>query len=196
MQRDAVGSIESPRSWHAAFLTLAILSVSFGSPLLAVVGMRDMQAALHTDRSVMSLASALVWIGNGLGGIPMGWLADRIGIRRTVLIGALAMASGLALSSLGTVWALYVGHGLLIGLLGNGAIYAPLIVYVSRWFDRRRGTAHRADRIRTIYLRHDLAGADRRSASPASAGKPTMLAFWRRRSGDYPAAAAHAAASP
>ena len=51
------------------------------------------------------------------------------------------MASGLALSSIGTVWALYVGHGLLIGLLGNGAIYAPLIVYVSRWFDRRRGTA-------------------------------------------------------
>ena len=39
------------------------------------------------------------------------------------------------------VWALYVGHGLLIGFLGNGAIYAPLLIYVSRWFDRRRGTA-------------------------------------------------------
>jgi MFS family permease len=145
MQRDPVGnpigSIESAHSWRAALLTLAILSVSYGSPLLVMVGMRDMQAALHTDRSVLSLASALVWIGNGLGGIPMGWLADRIGIRKTVMIGALSMASGLALSSLGSIWALYVGHGLLIGLLGNGAIYAPLIVYVSRWFDRRRGTA-------------------------------------------------------
>lgn len=141
MQPDAAGSIESRRSWHAAFLTLAILSLSFGSPLLAVVGLRDIQASLHTDRSVVSLASALVWIGNGVGGIPMGWLADRIGIRRTVAIGALAMAAGTTLSSLGTVWALYIGHGLLIGLLGNGAIYAPLIVYVSRWFDRRRGTA-------------------------------------------------------
>jgi MFS family permease len=29
----------------------------------------------------------------------------------------------------------------LIGFLGNGAIYAPLMIYVSRWFDRRRGTA-------------------------------------------------------
>jgi MFS family permease len=141
MQRDAAGSIETRRSWHAAFLTLAILSVSFGSPLLAVVGLRSMQAAMHTDRSVLSLASALVWIGNGVGGIPMGWLADRIGIRRTVAIGALAMASGLALSSVGTIWALYIGHGLLIGFLGNGAIYAPLMIYVSRWFDRRRGTA-------------------------------------------------------
>jgi MFS family permease len=141
MQRDIAGSIETGRSWQIAFLTLAILSVSFGSPLLAVVGLRDMQAAMHTDRSVLSMASALVWIGNGVGGIPMGWLADRIGIRQTVAIGTLAMAAGMALSSIGTIWALYVGHGLLIGFLGNGAIYAPLIVYVSRWFDRRRGTA-------------------------------------------------------
>ena len=141
MQRDTIGSIESPRSWHAAFLTLAVLALSFGSPLLAVVGMRDMQTALHTDRSVISLANALVWIGTGVGGIPMGWLADRIGIRKVVAFGTLMMATGLALSSLGTVWALYIGHGLFIGFLGNGAIYAPLMVYVSRWFDRRRGTA-------------------------------------------------------
>src|SRR5207302_1987898 len=106
-----------------------------------VVGLKPMQAALHTDRSVLSLAGALVWIGNGAGGIPMGWLADRIGVRKTVLMGVVMMAAGLALSSVGTVWALYVGHGLLIGFLGNGAVYAPLIIYVSRWFDRRRGTA-------------------------------------------------------
>jgi MFS family permease len=141
VQRDTVESIESPRSWRAALLALAILSLSFGSPLLAVVGLRDMQAAMHTDRSVLALASALVWIGNGVGGVPMGWLADRIGIRKIVAMGTLSIAAGLALSSLGSVWALYVGHGLLIGLLGNGAIYAPLLIYVSRWFDRRRGTA-------------------------------------------------------
>jgi MFS family permease len=96
---------------------------------------------MHTDRSVISLASSLVWIGNGVGGVPMGWLADRIGIRKTIAIGTLSMAAGMALSSLGTVWALYIGHGLLVGFLGNGAIYAPLMIYVSRWFDRRRGTA-------------------------------------------------------
>jgi MFS family permease len=141
MQRDTCDSIESRRSWQAAVLTLAILSLSFGSPLLAVVGLRDIQAAMHTDRSVISLASSLVWIGNGVGGVPMGWLADRIGIRKTVAMGTLSMAAGMALSSTGSVWALYVGHGLLVGFLGNGAIYAPLMIYVSRWFDRRRGTA-------------------------------------------------------
>ena len=38
------------------------------------------------------------------------------------------MACGLALSTLGSVWALYVGHGLLIGVIGKGAIYAPLLI--------------------------------------------------------------------
>jgi MFS family permease len=36
---------------------------------------------------------------------------------------------------------LYVGHGLFIGLIGIGGINAPSYVYVSRWFDRRRGSA-------------------------------------------------------
>jgi MFS family permease len=48
---------------------------------------------------------------------------------------------GLAISSLGAPWQLYLGHGLFIGFLGNGGINAPLYVYVSRWFDRRRGSA-------------------------------------------------------
>ena len=100
-----------------------------------------MTAAMSTDRSVLALAGSLVWVGTGIGGIPMGWLADRIGIRAIVALGTVSMAGGLALSALGSVWALYVGHGLLIGVIGNGAIYAPLLIYVSRWFDRRRGAA-------------------------------------------------------
>lgn len=134
-------SIESRASWVAAFITLAILSISYGAPLVVVVGLKPIQDALGTDRSVVALAGALVWVGTGLGGIIMGWLAERIGIRLTASIGAVMMASGLALASTGSIWALYVGHGLLIGLVGNGAIYAPLVVYITRWFDRRRGSA-------------------------------------------------------
>ena len=135
------GSIENRELWKMAWLTLAILSISFGSPLLVVVGLKPMQEALGTERSVLALAGALVWIGTGAGGVLMGWLADRIGVRATVALGAVMMAGGLALSSLGPIWALYVGQGLMVGLLGNGGIYAPLLVHVSRWFDRRRGTA-------------------------------------------------------
>ena len=89
----------------------------------------------------MALAAALVWVGTGAGGIPMGWLADRVGVRRIVIFGAVMTALGLAVSASGSVWALYLGHLVLIGFLGGGALYPPLLIHISRWFDRRRGAA-------------------------------------------------------
>ena len=134
-------SIESPSSWVAAAITTVILAVSYGAPLLVVVGLKPITTSLGTERSVVALAGALVWVGTGMGGIVMGWVADRIGVRPTVIFGALITALGLAVSTTGQVWALFLGHAVLIGLLGNSAHLPPLVVYISRWFDRRRGTA-------------------------------------------------------
>jgi MFS family permease len=58
-----------------------------------------------------------------------------------VAFGGTMIALGLVISSGGHAWQLIVGHGVFIGLLGNAGLNAPLYVYVSRWFDRRRGTA-------------------------------------------------------
>jgi MFS family permease len=134
-------AVEGHGAWVAAGVTLALLSVSYGSPLLIIVGLKPITADLDTIRQVTSLAAALTWIGTGLGGILMGWIADRIGIRRTVIFGATMIAAGLAVSATGKIWALYIGHFLLVGLLGNGAMFPPLMVYVSRWFEQRRGSA-------------------------------------------------------
>ena len=134
-------AVEGHGAWFAAGAALAVLSISYGSPLLIVVGLKPITAGLGTVREVTALAAALTWVGTGAGGILMGWFADRIGVRRIVFFGATMIAAGLAVSSIGTIWALFIGHGLLLGLLGNGAMFPPLLVYVSRWFDRRRGTA-------------------------------------------------------
>jgi len=134
-------SVECRNSWIIAALALGVLAVGFGAPLVVAVGLKPIQLALHSDRSVIALAGALTWVGSGIGGVLMGWIADRIGIRLTTSLGAVMTATGLAVSASGSVGALYVGHFLLIGLLGNGALYAPLLIYVSRWFDRRRGSA-------------------------------------------------------
>ena len=138
-QHDA--TIDGRGGWMAAATAIALLSVSYGSPLMIVVGLKPITAGLGTMRELTSLAAALAWVGTGLGGILMGQVADRIGIRRTVIFGSVMIALGLAVSAYGTVWALYIGHGLFMGLLGNGAMFPPLLVYVSRWFERRRGTA-------------------------------------------------------
>lgn len=120
---------------------LGIMSMCYGAPLVAVVALKPIAADLGSLRSVPALAGSLAWLGAAVGGILMARIAERVGVRWTVMFGALMIGAGLALSSQGGVWQLYVGHGLLIGLIGNAGINAPLYVYVSHWFDRRRGTA-------------------------------------------------------
>ena len=117
------------------------MSMCYGAPLVAVVALKPIAADLGSLRSVPALAGSLAWLGSAVGGIVMARIAERVGVRWTVMTGALMIGAGLALSSQGGVWQLLVGHGLLIGLVGNGGINAPLYVYVSHWFDRRRGTA-------------------------------------------------------
>lgn len=135
------GSIESRASWVIALTALAILSFSHGAPLVLVVAMKAVSTDLDVPREVPALAISLGWIGTGVGSIYMGWVADRIGVRWTVMAGAAMIGVGLGLCALGTPWALYVGLGLFAGFIGNAGINTPLLVYVSRWFDRRRGTA-------------------------------------------------------
>jgi MFS family permease len=139
-------SIETRASWVVASVTLVILGIAFGSPWVAVVALKTIAAETGGARSVPAFASSLAWFGSGLGGIAMGWLADRYGVRWTALCGTVMIAIGLAIASFGHPWlgeinALYIGHGVFVGLLGIGGLNAPLYVYVSRWFDRRRGSA-------------------------------------------------------
>jgi MFS family permease len=90
---------------------------------------------------VPSLAYALFLVGTGVGGIGMGWWADRRSVMRPALLGSAMIGAGCIVASLGGAVELALGYGLLIGLLGNAATLAPMAAYVSRWFDRRCGTA-------------------------------------------------------
>src|SRR5580700_7913714 len=123
LQSPLLPSVETRQSWVVATVVLVVMAVAFG------------------ERSIPAFAGALVWVGAGFGGIVMGRVAERVGVRWTVIGGSLMIAAGLALSTLGPSLPLYVGHGFFIGLIGIGGINAPSYVYVSRWFDRRRGSA-------------------------------------------------------
>jgi MFS family permease len=120
---------------------LVIMAIAFGAPWITRVALKDIAAEVNGERSVPACARALMWIGSGVGGILMGRIAERLGIRFTVIFGAGMVAVGLALSAWGPSLPLYIGHGLFMGLLGIGGINVPFYVYVSRWFDRWRGSA-------------------------------------------------------
>jgi MFS family permease len=141
LQAAADHSVETTASWIAATAVLSIFTFSYGAPLVASVALKEIATDLGSPRWLAALANSLAWLGMGIGAIGFGWIADRVGLRLTVVFGALMTGCGLALASQGGAWQLLVGHGLFIGLLGAGAINVPLIIYISRWFDRRRGSA-------------------------------------------------------
>lgn len=134
-------SIETRASWFIAFTVLVVMSLAFGAPFIAVVALKQIAAELGSARSVPALGYSLAWFGSAVGGIAMGRIADRIGTKWTIAFGAASIAVGLAISAGHSTWRLWLGHGVFVGLLGIGGINAPGYIYVSRWFDRHRGTA-------------------------------------------------------
>ncbi len=140
MKPDAA-TADSRTAWIVAWAALAILTLCYGAPLISVVALKPMAADLDAPRSGPAAASALTYLGAAFGGIVAGWLAGRLGVRRIVLFGAAMMAAGLVVSASGGLFSLYAGHGVLMGLFGTACMFSPLITYVSRWFERRRGAA-------------------------------------------------------
>ena len=134
-------SVETQTSWAVATAALFVLGMSFGAAWITAVALKDIANEVDGTRSVPALASSLAWFGSGFGGIVMSRIAERVGTRSTVIFGSLMIGLGLFISTFGPPWPLWIGHGVFIGLIGIGSINAPLYIYVSRWFDRRRGSA-------------------------------------------------------
>jgi MFS family permease len=81
-------------------------------------------------------------IGFGLGGIFCGRWADKFGISRVIQIGALGVVSGYVIAAVtSNIYVFGIAHGLLIGFLGVGSSFVPLIADTSLWWAKRRGIA-------------------------------------------------------
>jgi MFS family permease len=137
----SVSSVETRQSWLVAFVALIIMSLVFGSGWITSVALTDIAAEAGGARSIPAVATSFLWLGAGIGGVLMGRVANRFGMRLSVVFGAFMVGGGLAISTLGPPTPLWIGHAIFMGLLGIGAINAPMYVYISNWFDKRRGSA-------------------------------------------------------
>src|SRR5688572_14689757 len=88
-------SVETRASWVVAGISLALLGMSFGGPWITAVGLKSIAEDMGGVRSVPALASSLAWFGSAAGGILMGRIAERFGIRWTVMFGAVMICIGL-----------------------------------------------------------------------------------------------------
>ena len=132
---------DSRAAWIVASAALAILTISYGAPLLSAVALKPIAAELGTSRSATLRGGFVHLYRCRVRRHLAGWLSGRIAIRWIVMFGAAMLAAGLFVSAPVGCSTLYVGHGVLMGLFGTSCMFAPLVTYVSRWFDRRRGAA-------------------------------------------------------
>jgi MFS family permease len=137
-----------------AATSMLIVAIGAGALYLPMAAMTEMAAEFGGRRQVPSGAYTLAYIGAGIGGIGMGWLADRLGPRGPVTIAAVMIGAGAWVAALGDgVIALFLGYGGLMGLLGHSGTFAPLVSNLTLWFDKHRGTA-----VAVLTCGHSLAG--------------------------------------
>jgi MFS family permease len=131
---------DSGQAWVRLVLAVLIASVGAVGMWAIVVVLPTVQAEFSASRGAVSLATTMIFMGFGSGGVVTGRITDRFGIvvamaLSIVFLGAAFVLAGLA----ATLWqfnAIYF----LIGL-GTSATFAPLMAEASHWFERYRGLA-------------------------------------------------------
>ena len=113
----------------------------FGTMTTVGTFMKPLEAEFGWLRADMSFAYTLFTLGTAGGGLVWGHLSDRFDPRPIAIFGSVMMAGGLLLlsrqSNLFNIQLLY----LLIGALGLGCLYSPVLAAVGLWFEKRRGLA-------------------------------------------------------
>jgi len=123
-------------------LTALWLMLLGNSGMYAVsVVLPTVQTEFGISRADASLPYTLCMLGFGLGGMWMGRWADRFGIARVLVVGALGVTTGFVWAGLsGGIVGFALAQGVL-GLLGIASTFTPLLADTGQWWNKRRGIA-------------------------------------------------------
>ncbi len=134
--------IESRYAWVRLYASLLLMTVAGCSMYAVMVVLPTIQQEFGVDRAGASLPFTWIMIGFGFGGVLMGRLMDRYGIIVPIVIASFSLCAGFVLASRATsLLEFAVANGILVGMLGSSATFAPLLADISHWFARRRGIA-------------------------------------------------------
>ena len=134
--------IDSRTAWLRLAAALALSTLGGVGMWSVVVALPAIQAEFGVTRAAASFPYTLTMLGFGVGGIMMGRLSDRYGVRLPMVGATCALAIGYVAASFSSSVLMYaIVQGLLIGMLGSSATFGPLLADISHWFVRRRGLA-------------------------------------------------------
>ena len=134
--------IDSPYALRRLIATLLLMTFGAAGMYVVSVVLPQVQSDFGVSRSDASLPYTLLMVGFGVGGILMGRLSDRHGVFVALVVGAIGTLGGFVWAAFAqSIWSFVLAHGLMLGLLGAGATFAPLVADTTLWWNRRRGIA-------------------------------------------------------
>ena len=139
--------MSAPRTSHfypvvRLFASLSLMAVAGSAMYAAILVLEPAAAEFGTGRGAGSMPYTLFMIGFAVGGVMMGSIADRFGIVAPALLASLCLPAGLLFAARATeLWHFSVSLGVLCGLFGMAATFAPVASDISHWFTARRGLA-------------------------------------------------------
>ncbi len=121
---------------------LLLVTISGAAMYATIVALRPMSFEFGVGRGVAAIPYMMFMAASGVGGVMMGRLADRFGVIVPALIASITLPTGLvAAAHAEEFWQFCLALGVLSGLLGTSAMFAPMASDISLWFTRRRGLA-------------------------------------------------------
>ena len=139
----AVGTRQIHYAWVivAIAATIGCITSSVRFAAAALVPYLSSASGFGWSYAAISLGFSLQWLVLGIVSPYVGWLGDRYGIRRLLLLGAFLFIVGMLLTGTMTkLWQFYLYFGVLLGLAST--IFTVLLVSgVTLWFRKYLGVA-------------------------------------------------------
>lgn len=134
--------VDGRYAWYRLGLALTLATIGGIGLWSVVISLPAVEAEFGVTRGDASLPYTATMIGFAVGGVLMGRLADRFGIRVPLMLGGTMLFVGyVAAASAQSLWQFILAQALLIGMLGSSATFGLLVADVSLWFRHRRGLA-------------------------------------------------------
>jgi MFS family permease len=130
---------EGRQAWLVVGAAFTSMLTAFGVVYSFGAFFEPMAREFRTGQGLTSVLFAVTAFSFFSLGAVSGAVSDRVGPRRVVLVGAVAMAAGLALTAVTPrFWVGCVTYGLGVG---TACAYVPMVGAVGGWFERRRSLA-------------------------------------------------------
>jgi MFS family permease len=138
----AVQSSPSLRSWLLLAAAFATFSIGAAFMHAYTVFLVTFVEVFGWTRAQVSIAYAVGQTVNGISSPLVGWLVDRLGTQRLILIGGSVLTAGLLISSqVNALWQMIIVYGVIMTMGANCLGLVVFVPLLSRMFVRNRGMA-------------------------------------------------------